>query len=139
MRSRIVPAVTLAFACAVTLTCGGVTSPSDNVTDTFSGTIQVGGDGGLKAFNVPSTGEFTVKVTALGPSASVIIGVDVYQDSSNGNCTGTSLQVFQRNTFVTLNIQALAGQIFSGHYCVRAYDVGGLNAATTYTLTVNHP
>jgi hypothetical protein len=137
MSSRFVPAAALAVACAVMFACGGITSPSNNVTDTFSGTIQVGGNGGLKPFNVPSTGEFTVKVTALGPSTSVIIGVDVYQDPSNGNCQNPV--VFQRNTFVTLNVQALAGQIFSGHYCVLAYDVGGLTTATTYTLTVNHP
>jgi hypothetical protein len=137
MRPRIVPAVALAVACAVMFACGGITSPSNNVTDTFSGTIQPAGDGGLRAFNVPSTGEYTVKVTALGPNTSVIIGVDVYQDTSNGNCTG--LQVYQRNTFVTLNVQALSGQIFSGHYCVRAFDVGGLTTATTYTLTVSHP
>jgi hypothetical protein len=137
MRSRIVPAAALALACAIMFACGGITSPSNNVTDTFSGTIQVGGTGGAKAFNVPSTGEFTVKVTALGPNTSVIIGVAVYQDTSNGNCS--SLALFQQNGFVTLNVQALAGQIFSGHYCVVASDVGGLTTATTYTLTVNHP
>ncbi len=137
MRSRFGPAAALAVACAVMFACGGITSPSDNKTEPFSGTIQPGGNGGYKAFNVPSTGEFTIKVTALSPNSSVIIGVDLYQDTSNGNCTG--LQVYQRNTFVTLNVQALAGQIFSGHYCVLAYDVGGLSAATTYTLTVSHP
>src|SRR5258706_16379218 len=137
MRSRFGPAAALAVACAVMFACGGITSPSDNKTEPFSGTIQPGGNGGYKAFNVPSTGEFTIKVTALSPNSSVIIGVDLFQDTSNGNCTG--LQVYQRNPFVPLNVQALAGQIFSGHYCVLAYDVGGLSAATTYTLTVSHP
>ncbi|MBZ5557042.1 MAG: hypothetical protein LAO77_07165 [Acidobacteriia bacterium] len=137
MRSRFIPAAALAVACAIMFACGGITSPSNNVTDTFSGTIQPGGNGGLKAFNVPSTGEYTVKVTALGPNSSVVIGVDVYQDGSSGNCQST--QLYQRNTFVSLNVQALAGQIFSGHYCVLAYDVGGLSTATTYTMTVSHP
>jgi hypothetical protein len=133
MRSRIFVAVAglLMFA------CGGITDPSKNVTETFSGTIQPGGTGGYKPFNVSSTGEYTVKVTALGPNSSAIIGIDTYQDSSNGNCSG--LQTYQRNTFATLNVQALSGQIFSGHYCVLAYDVGALSAAATYTLTVSHP
>lgn len=137
MCSRLMPAAALAFACAIMFACGGITDPSKNVTETFSGTIQPGGNGGAKAFNVPSTGEYTVKLTALAPNSSVVIGIDVYQDPSNGNCT--SLQVYQRNTFATLNVQALAGQIFSGHYCLLAYDVGGLSTATTYTITVSHP
>jgi hypothetical protein len=118
--------------------CGGITDPSKNVTETFTGTLQPGGTGLAKAFNVTSTGEYTVKLTALAPvSNTPVIGIDVYVDPSNGNCQ--NLQVYQRNTFATLNVQALAGQIFANHYCVLAYDVGALTAAANYTITVSHP
>jgi len=118
--------------------CGGITDPSKNVTETFTGTLTPGGTSSAKPFNVTSTGEFTIKLTALSPvSGTAVIGIDLYQDPSNGNCQ--SLALYQRNSFATLNVQALAGQIFANHYCVVVYDVGALTTATNYTITVAHP
>lgn len=137
MRSRFVPAVLLAVAGALMFACGGITDPSKNVTETFSGTIQPGKCDTAKPFNVPSTGEFTVKLTALAPVSGAVIGISLYQDGSNGNCQ--SLALYQTNNFATVNVQALSGQIFTNHYCVVACDVGALTTAATYTLTVSHP
>lgn len=137
MRFRWTGAAALALAGALMISCGGITSPSSNITDTFSGTIPRGGSDIARAFNVTTTGEFTVKLTALGPVSGAFIGIDLYQDGSNGNCQ--QLGLYQRNTFATLNVQALSGQIFANHYCVTAYDVGALTQAATYTITVSHP
>ena len=137
MRPRILPAVMLAITGAVAMSCGGVTDPSKNVTETFSGTIQPGRTDTAKPFNVTSTGEFTVKLTALAPVTGTPVGIELDQDPSNGNCQ--NLLTYQRNAFATLNVQALSGQIFANHYCVQAYDVGALTAASTYTITISHP
>lgn len=137
MRVKLTGAAALVLAGALSIGCGGVTDPSKNVTDTFSGTIPRGGSDIARAFNVTSTGEFAIKLTALGPVSGAIIGINLYQDPSNGNCQ--QLALYQQNTFATLNVQALAGQIFANHYCVVAYDVGALAQSSTYTITVSHP
>lgn len=137
MRVRVTGAAACALVAAFAIGCGGVTDPSKNVTETFSGTIQPGKSDSARAFNVTTTGEFTVKVTALAPVSGLPIGVSLYQDPSSGACQ--NLGLYQQNAFASLNVQALSGQIFANHYCLIAYDSVGLTAATSYTLTVSHP
>jgi hypothetical protein len=127
----------LAIAGALTISCGGVTDPSMNVTQTFSGTVAPGGVDTPKLFKASSTGEFTVKITALTPSNNVVLGIDMAQGNSDGTTCSNAL--VNRAQFAALNVPAMSGQIFAGNYCLFVYDVGALTTTVTYTLSVSHP
>jgi hypothetical protein len=132
MHVRLIPALALAAAGILSLSCGGVTSPSQNKTPTFSGTLAVGGYNSHQ-FNVDNNGEFSVKITALSPATTTFVGTRWGQGS---NCEFA----LQQNNFSTLNQPALVGAVFQkGAYCVAIFDVGALTAPQTYTLTVSHP
>jgi hypothetical protein len=112
--------------------CGGISSPSQNKQDTYTGTLQVGGRVKHQV-DVLNGGEFSVKITQLSPTATAIVGTLWAQ---GGNCE----LAIQQNSFSTLNTPALVGPIFQkGTYCVAIFDVGALAMAQTYTLVVSHP
>ncbi|OLC50349.1 MAG: hypothetical protein AUH43_05275 [Acidobacteria bacterium 13_1_40CM_65_14] len=132
MRVGFAPAFVLAVAGLLTISCGGVTSPSQNQQETFSGTLEIGG---ARAFpvTISNTGEFSVKITALAPTATAFVGTRWGQGS---NCE----LALQQNNFSTLNSPALVGAVFQkGNYCVAIFDVGVLTVAQTFTLVVSHP
>ena len=125
-------AVALAVAGLLTISCGGISSPSQNTVDTFNGTLQVG-SGAQFPVNVGNTGEFSVKITALSPTPTAFVGTRWFL---GGNCD--FLQ--QQNNFSQLNTPALVGAILQkGTYCVQIFDVGALTVPQTFTLTVSHP
>jgi hypothetical protein len=132
MRIRFIGAATLVILLAC-LGCGGVTDPSKNTTETFTGTIAPGSPPTVHTFNVSNTGEFSVKVTSMTPT------YNGYFATSLGFGDGCSL--VQQNTFSIVGAQALTGPIFQkGKYCVVASDVYGTMTTTeTYTMTVSHP
>lgn len=131
MRARFIPALVVALGGCLAIGCGGVTSPSQNQQETFNGTLQVGGAVRFPV-NVNNTGEFSVKITALSPTATAVLGAVWAQ---GGNCE----VLLQQNT-ATLNSPALVGAILQkGQYCVAIYDSGGLTVAQTFTLVVSHP
>jgi hypothetical protein len=140
MRARCSWALALAVAGLLTMSCGGIIDPSTNAVETFSGTVPKGGVSSPGfAFTVGKTGEFTVKLTALAPASSVIMGVLYNQTVSGGACSPTS-PALQQNNFVLLNAPALTGQIFPGGYCVFVFDPSSsLTATETFTATVSHP
>lgn len=139
MRTRCSGAFALAVAGVLAMSCGGFIDPSKNQVDTFSGTVTRGGYSSGFAFTVSKTGEFTVKITALAPSSSIVLGILYSQALSDGSCSINS-QPYQQNYFVTLNAPALSGQIFSGRYCVYVFDPGSAVTTTaTFTITVSHP
>src|SRR5262245_23042914 len=132
MRARFTTALVLAVAGYLSISCGSVTSPSQNQQEPFSGTLAVGG---LVRFpvNVGNTGEFSIKITALSPTVTAFVGTLWAQ---GGNCE----LALQQNNFSTLNSPALVGAILQkGQYCVAIYDSGGLTVAQTFTLVVSHP
>ena len=112
--------------------CGGISSPSQNQQETFNGTLDVGG---FKVFpvNIGNTGEFSVKITALSPTVTAVVGTRWGQGS---NCEFP----LQQNNLSTLNSSALVGAIFQkGAYCVAIFDSIGLTVAQNFTLVVSHP
>ena len=126
-------ALLLLAAALVSPGCGGVTSPSQNKQDTFSGTLQPGGITYFRNIDVPNTGEYSVKITALSPTATAVVGTVWAQ---GGNC---ELAV-QQNSFSTLNTPALAGAVISkGAYCVAVFDSVGLTTSQNFTIVVSHP
>lgn len=136
MRALFVAAV-WATAALATASCGSVTSPSDNKTDTFNGTItpvSLGGTGSgpQHSFNVPNSGEYTVKVTSMTPTFNNFVGVYL------GNGDNCGLVVDQRSALV--GAQAMAGPIYqTGQYCVIVYDLGNMTVKEDYTVVVSHP
>ena len=134
-RETLAGAAALALAGLITVSCGGVTDPSQNQTETFNGNVATrGGSSGVSIFNVANTGEFTVKVTSFTPSYSGQFGI--WYGQGDG-CAST----FQVNQFATVNAPVLTGQILKGQYCVVVYDSLGVFPVTgeSFTLTVSHP
>ena len=136
-RSTFTGAAALALAGFITVSCGGITDPSKNTTETFNGTVTTrSGASNPIWFNVSNTGEFTIKVTSFTPNFSAQFGMYYGQGDGGLNCSA-----FQQNPSTTVNAPALSGQIFKGLYCVVVYDYFGVFPTTgeTFTLTVSHP
>jgi len=121
--------------------CKGPVDPSQNKTETFSGTVQPQNID-VRNFEIQNLGEITIAVTALTPG-NVALGV-AYGQPSGANCFPQ-----QQNAVSNTNIgrTALSGQIFiKGTYCVAVFDPSGVllniapwTVAQNYTLTVSHP
>jgi hypothetical protein len=126
--------VALGLAAVLSAGCKGITTPSSNQTEPFSGTLQPKGQNN-HGFNVSRTGEVTVKLTAWAPNTQIFAGLALTFASNDGSCTATR----QVNNFALLNQQAMLDQLVSGKYCVVVFDPGTLTAAQTYTVTVSHP
>lgn len=121
--------------CLLALTGCGISSPSNNMVENFSGSVAPGGSASHNFSVTRSGGEIQVTITALGPSPSAFMGVAVGQPVTGG-CS--PLLGYVNNTAL-LNRQALGGPIDKGTYCVAIYDPGTLTATQTYTLRVSHP
>ena len=137
-RSTFTGAAALALAGFITVSCGGITDPSKNTTDTFNGTVTTrGGSSNPMWFNVSDTGEFTIKVTSMTPTFSSQFGVYYGQGDGATQCPS----IFQSNPQSTVNSPVLSGQILKGLYCVVVFDYFGQFPTTgeTFTLQVSHP
>jgi len=129
------PALAGSACLLLVLASCGISSPSNNTVENFSGSV---GPGGLAShsFSVArSGGEIQVTITALGPSPSAFMGVALGQPVAD-RCS--PLIGYVNNTAL-LNRQALGGPIDKGNYCVAIYDPGTLTVTQTYTLRVSHP
>ena len=119
--------------------CKGPVDPSQNKTETFTGTIQpLNID--TKTFQIQNLGEITVTVTSLTPG-NVVLGV------AYGQPSGTGCFPIQQNAVTNIGRTALSGQILiKGTYCVAVFDPSGIllnvapwSVAQNYTVTVSHP
>lgn len=113
--------------------CGGVTDPSKNRVEPFSGTVSVGGLGPVHNFTVDKNGELSVKLTALSPTPSTVVGL-IYGQPNGGVCA-----YITNNDFVGLNRVTFQFPIQKGNWCVYVYDSGNLTVAQSYTIEVSHP
>jgi hypothetical protein len=113
----------------------GPTEPDDGVqkTKNFSGTLN---PGETKAFNftVESPGQINVSITSLSQGSSLTMGLRIGAwDAGAGTCPE---QVFSNSARVNL---VLSGKPQGpGQYCVAIYDVGNLQDATDFNLSVTH-
>jgi hypothetical protein len=129
-------ACTLAVSsCGGNTTSGTVSSPTaTRTTDTFSGTVQVGGSS-FHSFPVSQTGTTDVTLTAASPPANVVMGIAI-GTTGDGGCTplaGASANVVAGST------PQLTGLTTSGTLCVQIRDVGQATGPVSYTVTVTHP
>jgi len=134
MPLRVSAAFLLALAGAISISCGGITDPSQNQVETFSGTVTAGGAGPVHHFSASKTGEIQVKVVTLTP-ASVPAVVINWVGNGDGSCNGGTFQ----QGIGAANTTAISGQITSGSYCVVVTYYAGPVVATNYSLTVSHP
>jgi hypothetical protein len=122
-------------ACGGDSTSGTVTAPTaTRTTDTFSGTLQVGGTV-FHSFPVSQTGAIDVDLTAASPPANVPLGVAIGTPGEAG-CTplaGAS------GTVVAGPTPQLTGLTTAGTLCVQIRDVGQATGPIAYTVTVTHP
>jgi len=132
-------ATALIVAALMAAACNGVVDPSQNVTQTFTGTRPVQGTTipGV-GWSTSKTGEYTIKVSALDPNNGVYFGAILSYAAPDGSCVG-QLTPIQQNSFGTVNTQLLSGAIYPGSYCVFLFDVGFFTVAENFTMAVSHP
>lgn len=133
--TRLALASAFAMAAALMAACGGVSSPTSNAQETFTGTLLPAGSN-FHAFSVSKPGEYQMTITSMTPSTIVGIGVGQLADS---NGVTTCIATVNADPFSKLN-KPLTGSIQKGSYCALIYDSS--NSVTTpvsYTMTVAHP
>jgi hypothetical protein len=121
--------------------CTGSNSPTATVatptaptsTETFPGTVQVGGVS-FSPFNVSQAGTVTVTLTAAGPPSTIWMGLGI------GTPSATTCAVIQADSTITQAgaTAQLSGTLTAGSYCVQVYDIGNQVAPVTYSVTVAH-
>jgi hypothetical protein len=132
MRVRFAAAV-LAIAGLITVSCGGIIDPSKNTVDTFSNTLVPQGPPLVLKKDVGNNGEYSVKITALSPTPTAFLGLDLY---IGANCD----TLVNRNTFAALNQPAFSGLIQQkGTYCIVVYESIALAAPLNFTISFSHP
>jgi hypothetical protein len=110
------------------------TSPSPLTTETFSGTVNVGGSD-FHNFTATQSGTVNVTLNAAAPPSTIFMGLGVGTPSSS---TCALLAGSTMNTQAGTTPQ-LSGTLDAGTYCVELYDVGNETTPVTYTVTVAHP
>jgi hypothetical protein len=124
-----------ATACGSGPAAPSTTGPSpDPTTETFTGTVAVGGSD-MHPFNIAlSNGQVNIILTQAGPPSTIYMGLGVGAPSGSG-CT-----IFSGGSTVTQAgpTAQLAGSAGAGAYCVQVFDVGNQTADVTYTVTVSH-
>ena len=110
------------------------TPPLAPTSETFTGTVPVGGSD-FHAFTVAlNNGQLTAALTAAGPPPTIFMGLGVGTVTS-GTCTlitGGSAIIQAGPT------AQLSGQVNAGTYCVAVFDAGNQSADVTYTVVVTH-
>jgi hypothetical protein len=134
MRLRVSAALVLALAGAVSISCGGITDPSQNTVTPISGTIAPSG-AKQHWFSAAKSGEIQVKLTTVTPASVPYLGVLWVQGNGDQTCTNNQLQA----QLAPANTTAIVGQIVSGNYCIVVYDPGNLTQTATYAGTISHP
>jgi hypothetical protein len=127
-----------AAACNKDSTPAATTTPTTptvaRTTDTFSGTVPVGGSA-FHTFAVTVTGTIDVTLTVAGPPSTVVMGLSIGTPAED-KCT--ALAGGSVNTAAGSSAQ-LSGLASPGPLCVGVRDVGNQTAPVTYTVTVVHP
>jgi hypothetical protein len=131
------------FACTAcssgSTSTGSSTAPSTPPlapsSDTFTGTVPVGGSD-VHAFAVNlSNGQVTANLTAASSATTIAMGIGIGTFSS-GVCTLIA------NGYVITPpgpIAQLSGNNFTnGMYCVAVFDVGNQTVDVAYSVTVTH-
>jgi hypothetical protein len=141
MRSAIGLAVLVAVIGA-TSGCSGdsssspLTAPSASVvTETFPGTVPVLGND-VHTFTASQSGEIDVTLTAVGPPATIMMGLAIGTLAAANSATCLPVS---GGTMTAQAGSTLTGTVAAGAYCVMVFDIGNDTEPVTYTVTVKHP
>lgn len=136
-RMKAIAAIGLAILCSGCNLLQDSTSPSTtptSTTETFSGTLGVKSSN-FFTFTVSNAGTVNVTLTALGPTATVAVGLGIGTPSGTTSCTLSS--------FTSSAVAASTPQITvtenPGSYCAQISDVGNLTTPSTFTISIVHP
>ena len=110
------------------------TTTATRTTDTFSGTVAVGGHD-FHSFPISATGIIDVTLTAAAPPSTIAMGLSV-GTPADGKCTALA---GASTTAVAGSAVQLSGMSTAGTLCVDVHDVGNQSAPVSYTVTVTHP
>ena len=128
-------AVTLTSACGGSSDATTTLAPSASMaTETFSGTVDVGGSD-FHTFSVAqSGGQINVTLTAASPPSTIFMGLGVGAPSGSTCAILTNAQTLTQAGTVA----QLSGTVNAGTYCVVVYDAGNQTSQIAYSLTVTH-
>ena len=135
-------ASTLALAILPAAACGGSSGDTSSIlppsgtltTDTFTGTVPVGGLD-FHPFTVTAGGTVNITLVAAGPPATITMGLAIGTPGTTGVCSllsGGSVLTPPGST------AQLTGTVAAGAYCVEVVDVGNAAGPIAYTVTVAH-
>jgi hypothetical protein len=132
-------------ACALALSavlcgCGKNATPTaptptrtSPVTETFSSNLVVQG-AVWRIVTAAQAGTLTATLTTTS-QPSTVVGVALGVRSG----TGTSCLLNTSVTAAAGSAPHLSAQVDPGDYCVKLFDVGGLNTTMSFTLTIVYP
>jgi outer membrane lipoprotein SlyB len=131
--ARLLTAVAVAVSLAA---CGSVDSPSNEVSENFTGTVDPLGQAS-NTFSVSKTGEMQLTLLSLTPRPVVgFIALAIGQPVGT-SCAPAAGYVVQQ---AAVGQQYAFPQISKGSYCVLVADANGvLTASAVYTLRLLHP
>jgi hypothetical protein len=119
------------WACYSTTATPTTPTPTEKVTETFTGTLN-SGETSFHAFSAKGAGVVTTRLTDITPDNTITIGLAV------GAVDGVSCIPTIVNETAKLNSVMVGLATASVTLCVKVYDVGSITAATSYTVTVEH-
>jgi hypothetical protein len=127
----------MALAGAALLAAGcGISEPSSDVTDTFSGSVAVGGYS-IHSFTIGKNGgEINIKITELSPDSGTSLGLEYGQFPSGST---TECLTIRRQPLAGKGTTAITDRGFKGTYCLGVFDSGFILRPQTYTVTITHP
>jgi hypothetical protein len=109
-------------------------SAAPRTTDTFSGTVVMGGDD-FHSFPIAASGTVDVTLTAAAPPPAIVMGVSLGVPA-NGKCVALAGGSTQTPAGSAVQLSGIASP---GTLCVDVRDAGGQSAPVSYTVTVTHP
>jgi len=131
----VVPFVVLAAGCSGELDKLPTTPDPVQVTETFTGTINING-AASHAFFTSATGSVIATLSSLGeePPASIGFSLGTYSGTTCSIGAGLANDRAVVTSVITATVSTLGGAL-----CVRIYDVGSLTAPVPYEIKVEHP
>ncbi len=109
------------------------TSTTTRTTDTFTGSVPVGGHD-FHSFTVTASGQIDVTLTTATPASAVMgISIGTPGDTVCPAVAGGSVRAAAGST------AQLSGMASPGTLCVDVKDVGGQASTVSYSVSVLHP
>ena len=121
---------------SATSTTTTTTVATPTVSETFTGTLPVGGFK-FYSFNIAANGTVNVtlnKISGTGVPSTIQVGLGI--GTPSGIDCSTSVAVTAGTTAAA---PQTTGTFGPGAFCVRVYDVGNLFAPASFNITIAHP